>query len=54
MERKKRAIEKELKMDVEDSDKLIDDFKQKLEKLTVPEEVMLVINEEMVRRKEML
>lgn len=35
-------------MDVEDSDKLIEEYKKKLETLNVPEEVTHVLNEEMV------
>jgi len=48
LEARKRTIEKELKFDVEESDKLIEEYRKKLSKLKVPAEAMNVIDEEMV------
>jgi len=47
LEARKRTIEKELKFDVEESDKLIEEYRKKLSKLKVPAEAMNVIDEEM-------
>ncbi len=48
LEKKKRAIEKELGTDIEESDKLIEEYNSRIKERHIPEDVMGVIKEEMV------